>query len=256
MLERMSKQKKKRLEEENFFKQFIELCRFQIEEYHQPESDPPDIAGKIGNDTFSIEITKLFTANGDKLIQRQKLIDRMTEKLNTASQTSILNNFGVLYELGKEIKISKKEEDRLVDSMIKIVKKKIDSNPNENYLNFKIPKNELPLEIAKFELRRFDGIKGKSWFTRKFWMSGPATDSVIVDKVSLKIESALQNGYYKRYDHNWLLLVVENEPHSDFSEFKPSLATIDNNIFDRIFILEKFEKKLIELIITKELKNN
>lgn len=247
MGERLTKQEKKRLEEESFFKQFIDLYEFQIEGYCQPESDPPDIAWKIGDDTFSIEITKLFITNGEKLIQRQKLIDRLTEKLNTDSQTGIVNNFGVLYQLRPGIRINKTQEADLVNSMIQIVKKRVDANPDRDYLGFEIPEHERPSEILQFELRKFEGIEQKSWYTRKSWMAGPIKNSIIENAIISKTESALKNGYYKNYNKNWLLLVIENEPHSDFSEFKIS-ATMEKELFDKIFILEKINKNLIELM--------
>lgn len=247
MEERISKQEKKRLEELNFFRQFIELSDLQIQDYNQPVSDPPDISGKIGKDTFSMEITKLFNINGEKLIQRQKLIDRITKKLNTKSESDITNNFGVFYKLKKEIKINKKEEDNLVDSMIRIVQQKVDGNPDKIYRNFKVAKDELPTEVSKFELRRFEGIEEKCWYTRNFWMSGPISIQILCEILTTKIQSTLKNGYYKKYDQNWLLLVVENQPYSDFTEYRLDLPTIDNNVFSKVYILEKFENKLIEL---------
>lgn len=243
----LSKNEIKRLEEINLFKQFLKLSGIGVSSYNQPKSDPPDIEGTIGNKTFSMEITKLFNKSGEKLIQYQKLIDRITEKLNSKSESNIINNFGVLYELRKGIKINLSEEDNLIDIMIKIVQRKIDAEPNKDYYGLNIDKNELPSEIAKFELRRFPEIKGKKWYTRKSWMVGRISDSIILENITTKIQSALKNGYFNQYDQNWLLLVVENEPHSDFSEYLINLDKIDNNVFDRAYIMEKVSNKIIEV---------
>lgn len=112
------------------------------------------------------------------------------------------------------------------------------------YYEFEL--ESLPKEVKELVVIKDPSIDYIFWGHQKQWMSGELRPELLYEKIKAKNEIALGSNYYQNYSENWLLLVIENEPHSSFAGFSHDGYTLDESwIFDKVFIMEpKWDKEL------------
>ncbi|WP_378183381.1 hypothetical protein [Aquimarina sp. SS2-1] len=196
------------------------------------EHDPPDFEIMINNKNVSIEHSRLYRTNGEKIKKieqfKQKILNE-TQKIYNSKYNSLID---VNLKFADEIKIKGNELDTYCSKLADFLH---DNSPSEF-------NNSSPLYIEenlpKF-LRRISIIKYSNGYS--FWQfsKGYVVSDFQPEKLTEKIisKSNKVKQYSKNYNENWLLLVIERAKYSDYSnyDFENYICPEQNN-FHKIYI--------------------
>jgi hypothetical protein len=241
--------KEHKKEEESFLKRFVELDNKSYEGFEIIQDDPPDGILKFNGYKISVEISKLFTKHGKRVIQERKFVEEVCKvRLKQESLKWSQNKFSVHWRFDFPFDFSARRREQILSRMLNIVEAGLEKMKMESVLEIE-PEN-LPPEIDHLSICKSQMFQEPNWSYENYWMSGELSEEQLWHKINRKNQKALDSKYYSAFDQNWLLLVIEEKPHSSFAGFADDGYKVKNDwVFDRIIIMEPInENRLYDVI--------
>ena len=258
------KKKREQLQLKLFCEYFSEIngAKFSI-----LKNDPPDGEIQIGDKKISIELTQIFWDTDkdgfNKKAQESTadiIMDLAEKKYNDLGLTplqvnvSFVDKYG-LEKYGDTSRLNSSDKEKLSDY---IVKKVIECSSISEDKMFEVPqyddygKRLLDAKIESIYITRYSFIDENCWSAD----GGGIIPSITIDKINEAVskKNADLKGYNHLYDQSWLVIVEDWIGISGYFSFRNAEDVIDNSFeteFDRVFILRRKERKVIELKITR-----
>lgn len=246
------------LEEEHIFENFKNLYNFLPKGNASFEDKPDVIFTTETGETIGIEITESYYD------QKKKSSSEFSIKFNNEVIEFIQEDFDFTFildiELDNKFPIKTKFRDSLIQEIKVICKKEFSKLQNQQTIRlenigdidnfddeikkliFKSGYRNFHKSIGSITMTRFSDLK-KSLHLESNAGALPDFNETILNNIIETKSKRFSN--YKKCDQNWLLISEGMDFYSYFGEIQ--IKNVINSKFDKIFLLRRFQSRVIEL---------
>jgi hypothetical protein len=232
-------------------KRWVETLQSQISDFPQgqiDESESPDFLIQTDLGMVGIEVTRIFReCQSDELpeqrhtAEEQKIVDRAQA---IATETN-LPPLQVSVFFSSQNRPQKKHREMIAGELVSCIAAKLP--PGDDYAIAVDASDGLPSEISGVR------VWCSPFFKTPLWQCG--TGGVVIEHCVDDMQLAIDNkgaklpAYQEKCVRCWLLIVADWESPASF--YEPSDASLSHDytsLFDRIYFLEAFSRRVLRLI--------
>jgi|TARA_B110000259_G_C13875417_1_gene346591 hypothetical protein len=209
---------------------FSKLAGFKIKNASSPISDPPDISIELNGQIIGVEHSLLYKEEGEKLKANSKEQLKIVARAEQLFKKQNKEKLKVSVRFNSKLDTRKGKSESLANNLLNIV-----IENSKAGTNFPIIIKDPPPPFKEVII----GKREKPWATLNNFFSKGLDLKLIQDKIDVK--NIRIPKWSIPVNQKWLLLIIENERHSDFFSIDIETDLINKKDFDKVILFSKGE---------------